>query len=68
MNETKTEKIRLACMCCDTDDGDGTFESIEEAVAAGWEEGIQNVGPSGLDSGDWWDHLGYCPKCKDDPE
>ena len=50
-------RLRLACISCDREDGDGLA-----AVPAGWREvaaiDLDTRGPS-----DWWTHLGYCPDC-----
>jgi hypothetical protein len=61
--------IRLACVDCDTEDGDG--ETLLRAEALGW-TGIEAIDEADrADFGVWWDHLGYCPACAarhpDDP-
>ena len=56
----KKHKLRLACISCDREDGDGV-----PAVPEGWlEVEAINLGTRG--PADWWTHLGYCPDCAKD--
>lgn len=58
---SSTAPIRLACMICDRDDGDGT--NLDAALRAGWVD-IERVHSEPVTESDWWTHLGWCPECK----
>lgn len=55
------QDIRLACMECDREDYDPT--TLEKAIGDGWDD-ISYCPPTE----NWWTHLGYCPKCRDQVE
>lgn len=60
--------IRLACLLCDRNDGDGL-----ERVPSDWmdvdeiqsyEEAIEDAGDSDRVL-NWWTHIGVCPDCQE---
>lgn len=61
---SKTKKpVRLACVDCDTDAGDGI--TLAEAKSQGWTE-VYYVGRVRIKEDDdsrWWTHLGSCREC-----
>lgn len=68
----RSGQYRIACSSCDDDSMDGV-ESLEVAIAAGWqvseagrvqtyEQSIQ-PSPPAASVLDWMTHYGQCPEC-----
>jgi hypothetical protein len=61
--------IRLACLLCDRDDGDGLeclptdWMDIDEVQS--YEDAVEVSADLGDRSLDWWTHLGVCPACQE---